>query len=291
MTGITLLAPPGFMLSMKRWLLASSYTIVYGVPELLHLTAFTLLRRLRTHRPYNERLISLEHKFLNRADSYLHSWSHLFCSIFNITVHVEKRYDKVSSNERLLVVVLNQQSLLEGAIRSMITSDLAKCSICPTNERLLPHLFTFQNIEFAMLPFIGWNRALTGVVIRRGYTASTQAGLKKVIDRMRTFNDSFYISVEGKRSQDGKLNAYKKGAAIMAIESQCDILPITFHNAGNLWPYGEWRIRSGHAKIVLHKVISTKGMTILDKDKLTQKLRNIAESELIYQENLPKPTI
>jgi len=69
------------------------------------------------------------------------------------------------------------------------------------------------------------------------------------------------------------------GAAIMAIQTKIDIIPMTFENIGQLWPYGQWHIRSGQMKIILHDRISKKDLTLNDKEILTQKLRNIAEIE------------
>ena len=147
------------------------------------------------------------------------------------------------------------------------------------SPRLLPHYFLFQNIEFALLPFFGWNPATTGVVIRRESKQSTRAGVQRLLERAKTFNDSFFISIEGQRSKDGLLSPYKKGAAIIAIESKSDIIPVTFKHVGQLWPYGQWRLRPGQVKVVLHERISTQGLTLTDKDMLTQRLRTIAELE------------
>jgi len=277
---ISPLPPPSVFLSAKQWFVAGFYTVLYKLPELTHLFAFTVVRHFRKSRVSNERLLHLERHFLTRAESYHHRWGHAFCSSFGINVQVESRIKMdVSSNEHVLLVLLNQESILLGPAVAVISGDLSKCKKCRINERFLPTYFVFQNIEFTLLPFFGSNSGLTGVVIRRGNKQSKRAGLQRLIQQMNTFNDTFTISIEGQRNKDGHLNTYRMGAAIIAIQTKSDIIPMTFENMGQLWPYGQWRIRSGQIKIILHDRISTKNLTLNDKEILTQKLRNIAEIE------------
>jgi len=278
---ISSLPPPSAVLSAKRWLVAGFYTVLYKLPELTHLFAFTIVRHFRKSRTSNERLLHLERHFLTRAESYHHQWGHTFCSTFGINVQIESRLKvNVSSNEHVLFVHLNQQSILEQPVAAIACGDLNKCKKCCFKTRLLPTYFIFQNIEFSLLPFFGWNVGLIGVVIRRGNKQSIHAGVQRLLQRMNKFNDNFLISIEGQRSKDGRLNTYKMGAATIAIQTKSDIIPISFENVGQLWPYGEWRIRSGQVKIIIHDRISTKEFTLDDKEILTQKLRNIAETEL-----------
>lgn len=51
-------------------------------------------------------------------------------------------------------------------------------------------------------------------------------------------------------------------------------------NAGNVWGYGDWQVRPGHVTMVYDHVISTHGLTLDDKNKLTDELRLIAEREI-----------
>jgi 1-acyl-sn-glycerol-3-phosphate acyltransferase len=279
---IPLTAPlPSIVTSVQRWLSAAFHTTLYGIPELTHLLAFNFVRRCRQQAITNEYLRACERYFLTRAEFYRHRWGHAFCSTFGIDVQTEYRFDEpISSNERVLFVILNQQSMLETPILGMISNDQTRCKQCQHVTRLVSLHFLFMNIEFALIPFFGWNCALRGIVIQRGKQQSTRAGVQQLIERTRMFNDNFCMSIEGQRSRDGRLNVYKKGAAIMAIQSQSDIIPITFENAGHLWAYGQWRIRPGQVKVVFHERISVENMTLADKDALTQRLQRIGETEL-----------
>ena len=263
---------PSVWRSVQQWISAGFYTAVYGLPEFSHLLAFNLVRQFRKSQMQNGLLRQLERHFLSRAVAYRHRWARAFCSTFGIHVQLENRLGTViPPQDRIIFVQLNQESMLEQPAFVLIAAH--------PSQHPLPHCFAFQNIEFALLPFFGWNLALPGVVIRRGSKKSTRAGVQRLLQRAKTFNDSFWISVEGQRSKDGQLSTYKKGAAIIAIESKSDIIPISFENVGQLWPYGHWQLRPGHVKVIVHERILTEGLTLNDKDVLTQRLRTLGEME------------
>jgi len=80
------------------------------------------------------------------------------------------------------------------------------------------------------------------------------------------------------------LGEYKKGAAIAAISSGATIVPVIMVGTAQVWPYGDWRLRSGKKVDVRFLApMDTKGMTIEDRTVLTQRLRSIAEASLVQQ--------
>jgi 1-acyl-sn-glycerol-3-phosphate acyltransferase len=149
---------------------------------------------------------------------------------------------------------------------------------------LYPLIFQRQfslivNIEFALLPIIGWLTVADGAVILvRQWPAQARAGMRQAAQRMRE-GESFGISIEGRRSIDGGLSPYKKGPILLAIEAQCDIVPFMTHGEWPLWPRGQWKVRPGTVDAVLYPPISTRGLTIDDRDDLLAQLRELAVRE------------
>ena len=88
------------------------------------------------------------------------------------------------------------------------------------------------------------------------------------------------ISIEGRRSPDGALQPYKKGAAVMAIESGATIIPVVLRGTRERLPYGAWRVRPGTIEVDYLEAIETKGLTYEDRDELVARLRALAEAEL-----------
>jgi 1-acyl-sn-glycerol-3-phosphate acyltransferase len=169
--------------------------------------------------------------------------------------------------------MLNQTSLIET---------FTVHYVLPTSFKI------FMNIEYALIPFVGWLPWLMGgVVIIRQWSKQARKGLEKAAQRIRNGN-SFYMSIEGVRSPAAGLNPYKKGSAILAISAQTTIIPIVIYDARKILPYGEWRVKGGNVEIVLCQAIPTTGLKYEDRDELTRRLRSIAEIEL-YRMKTDRP--
>lgn len=185
---------------------------------------------------------------------------------FGIELTVEDRSDVLTRprDRGVLFVHLDQQTLLSVAIYSLV----------------LPRPFRLVvNAEFAALPLVGWLSLAQGAVpIWRQRPLQAKAALRRVSEAIRQ-GDDFGMSIEGRRSPDGELSPYKKGAAVIAIEAQCDIVPFMSHGEWALWPHGTLAVRPGRIHGIAYPAISTRGMTYDDRDELVAQLRALAESE------------
>ncbi len=75
------------------------------------------------------------------------------------------------------------------------------------------------------------------------------------------------IYPEGQRSFDGKLNEFKKGAAILATELKLPIVPIALDGAYRIWPRKSWRLRLAKIKIRFGKPIDAQEIVSNETDK------------------------
>jgi len=200
---------------------------------------------------------------LDRSWRIIKGWSHTTMKIFGVVVEVKFDNDKSQLEEGGVLVVLTQQSLL------------VPTAICSRSDK---RLMSIWNIEYALIPFLGWATSLMGWIIVRQWPEQSKRQLRKAALYARN-GGLILISAEGKRSTDGELMPYKKGAAVLPIESQAHIHPLYIAGARHCLPVGEWKIRPG--TIVLHYLepIPTKGLTYDDRDSLLEKLRAVAEVE------------
>lgn len=194
----------------------------------------------------------------------LRRWAGLQLKALGIEVTVDDR-SGFDGKRGVLFVDLHQQTLLSTLIYPMV----------------IPHRASMiVNVEYAALPLIGWLALRLGSVpIVREKPEQAKAAMAPIVARLRS-GESFGMSIEGRRTEDGGLSAYKKGAAVLAIEAQCDIIPFMSFGEYALWPRGEWRVRPGHVHCVAYPPVSTKGLTYADRDALVAKLRALAEEEL-----------
>jgi 1-acyl-sn-glycerol-3-phosphate acyltransferase len=200
-----------------------------------------------------------------RAWSYFAMWSKLQCKIFGIQLRVIDRNGSLYLDCPYVFVQLNQTSLLEIIYWP---------NFLPVSSRFI------ENIEFALIPFLGWaSMAIGGIPIIRQWAPQSFRGLA-LAERALKQKSNISISIEGKRSRDGSLNPFKKGPVVMAISSKATIIPVIFKGARERLAYGEWRPRPGLVEVTLCKAISTEGMTYNDRSVLVSQLRSIAEKEI-----------
>ena len=193
----------------------------------------------------------------------IRNWNRATMNIFGVVVEVKFEDEQSQLEEGGVIVVLTQQSLLTPT-----------AVICASDKRIM----SIFNIEYVLIPFLGWATSLMGWVIIRQWPKQSKRQLRKAALYAKNGGLTL-ISAEGKRSIDGELNPYKKGAAVFPIESQSLIHPLYIAGARHCLPVGEWRIRPG--TIVLHYLepIPSKGLTYDDRNSLLEKLRAVAEVE------------
>jgi 1-acyl-sn-glycerol-3-phosphate acyltransferase len=200
---------------------------------------------------------------------FFHKWAEYFLKIFQIALQIDDRNGNDYGSSGHLFVDLNQDSLLQTVIYI----------------KAVPRNVGLMNIEFALIPFVGWSFwSLGGRVIIRQWPSQAKRVVNSFVSVLAK-ESNVWSTLEGYRSKDGRLLPYKKGPVILAIQAQAKIVPIFFEGTGKAMPYGEWRIRPGTIKVTRHKKIDTVGMTLEDRDKVLTQLRSLAESEIERSKN------
>ena len=101
--------------------------------------------------------------------------------------------------------------------------------------------------------------------------------------------ESFMIYPEGKRSSDGRLLPFKKGAFVMAIKAQAPIVPISISGASKVMPKGAFAIRPGVVRITIHDPVPTAGYRLEEREQLSDVVRQ-AILQGLTPEEWPEPT-
>jgi 1-acyl-sn-glycerol-3-phosphate acyltransferase len=195
-------------------------------------------------------------------------WGWALLRIFRVHLQVEDRNQEAYERPPYLFVLMNQTSLLEAFIIPVVTP--------------VPVAVIF-NIEFALIPFLGWLMWLLGgvVVVRQWAAQAKRAALK--VNQLLQRGISFCVSIEGRRSPNGALLPYKKGPVVMALTTGARIVPLYVLGARRVWPYGEWRLRPGEVTAVLGKVVSLEGRSLEERDIIISELEALAREELAHQ--------
>jgi 1-acyl-sn-glycerol-3-phosphate acyltransferase len=110
------------------------------------------------------------------------------------------------------------------------------------------------------------------IAIDRENPRKALKSVKQAAERIRN-GVSVLIFPEGTRSADGRVQPFKRGGFRLALESGCDIVPVTIHNSRNIVPKGSMRVKRGSITIVIGKPIPISGYRKKDVNALMARVR------------------
>jgi 1-acyl-sn-glycerol-3-phosphate acyltransferase len=144
--------------------------------------------------------------------------------------------------------------------------------------------------ELFKTPILGtaMRRALLVPVDRGNRDAGIEAvrAAKTVVEQ--GLNMTIYV--EGKRSFDGKLLAFKKGPFYLAEECGVPVVPMTIVGTHYAMPKARFSIKPGKVKVIFHDPIEPKDFG--DRDCLMEKVRTVIESGLPEEyRQAPQPAV
>lgn len=138
----------------------------------------------------------------------------------------------------------------------------------PVQFRFLAKRGLFQ------IPFLGTHLAQAGhIPVPRD---DPRAAVKTMIHAAEILHNraiSLLIFPEGGRSEDGQLQPFKEGAAYIAIQAQVPLVPIALNGTREIMPMGSAVFRRGRVRLRIGDPISTKGMILKDRERLTKEAR------------------
>lgn len=134
--------------------------------------------------------------------------------------------------------------------------------------------------EMRKIPIVGAAcHAMGHIFIDRKNRERAVATLKEA---QKTLVDgtSVLFFPEGTRSESGKLQAFKKGAFVMAKDIDLPILPITIIGSNDVLPTNTFDLKPGNIHVVIHPAISAAQVQEQDAEWLMQQARNRIASAL-----------
>ena len=137
---------------------------------------------------------------------------------------------------------------------------------------VLPRYTFIAKSELRKLPLFGYGAESAGVVFlardnRKAAFESYQGAAKEV-----TAGKNVVVFPEGTRGRDYSLRPFKKGPFVLAIASQCPIIPTIIHGSREVMPKGSFRVRSGVIDVHFLDPIETKGLDYDDRAELMMRV-------------------
>jgi 1-acyl-sn-glycerol-3-phosphate acyltransferase len=148
------------------------------------------------------------------------------------------------------------------------------------------HMRFIAKQQLRRIPVFGYALARAGNVFvdRTG----SEADRTKLKDSVRAVQErvSIVFFAEGTRAKDGKLMPFKKGAAILAIEAGVPLVPAALAGTHAILPSGKLAIHARPAALVIGEPFLTAGLTLDDREKLTEDCHRRVAQCLLEAERL-----
>jgi 1-acyl-sn-glycerol-3-phosphate acyltransferase len=136
----------------------------------------------------------------------------------------------------------------------------------------LPRYSFIAKSELRKIPLFGYGAEAAGIVFldrdnRKAAFDSYKVAAKEV-ERGR----SIVVYPEGTRGGDYHLRPFKKGPFVLAIASQCPIIPTIVHGSREVMAKGSFRVKKGVIDVHFLPPIETKGLTYDDRAELMMRV-------------------
>lgn len=134
--------------------------------------------------------------------------------------------------------------------------------------------------ELSKIPVLGYTFAVGGFVpVPRENREAAMRAIEQAARSIQAGN-SFLIFPEGTRSRTKDLLPFKKGGFIMALKAQAPIVPVAVTGGRDAMRKGSAIVRPVLVTVRVGEAIETAGMTLADRDRLIQTVRDRIEELL-----------
>ncbi len=131
------------------------------------------------------------------------------------------------------------------------------------------------------IPFLGTHLSRAGhIPVPREDPRAAVKTLQLAGDTVQKKRISLLVFPEGGRSHDGVLTPFKEGGAYIAIRAGVPVVPLVLIGGTKILPYGAGIVKSGSVTMRILPPIETSGLSLKDRSKLTEQVRNLILAEL-----------
>jgi 1-acyl-sn-glycerol-3-phosphate acyltransferase len=138
--------------------------------------------------------------------------------------------------------------------------------------------------ELTWVPIWGWAlRFGPFIMIDRSNPRDALASIERAMQTIRS-GQSVILFPEGTRTNDGKLQPFKRGAFSLAAKSGVPVVPMTINNTYGIMPKGTFSVKKADISVILEKPILTVGLeSKTDELELIEQVHKAIEKHYIDQ--------
>ncbi len=130
------------------------------------------------------------------------------------------------------------------------------------------------------IPIVGLAFRLANFVpVDRGNRDAALATVKQAVEHIKA-GSSFLVYPEGTRSPDGRMQRFKKGSFVMAIEAGVPIVPVACSGAHRIMKKNSLVIHPGKVTVRFGKPVDVYGYAVEQRTALAQLVRDAVAAQL-----------
>ena len=134
--------------------------------------------------------------------------------------------------------------------------------------------------ELSKLPIFGFFYKRTCILVDRGSARSRKAVYDSAQERLKQGMSICIFPEGGVPKEDIILDNFKDGAFRLAIEHQIPIVPMTFADNKQRFPYDFIKGSPGRMRVTIHPFMSTENKEVVDKKEMSEIARELIFKEL-----------
>ncbi len=137
--------------------------------------------------------------------------------------------------------------------------------------------------ELEVVPVFGWGLKWGSYIgIDRGRSAKAMRSLEDAIQKIRD-GASVLLYAEGTRTEDGRLQPFKRGAFNIAVKAGAPVVPLTINGTYSLLPKGSIVVRPKPVELVLETPLQIEGEGKEEELRLMEKVHEAIERNYVPQ--------
>jgi 1-acyl-sn-glycerol-3-phosphate acyltransferase len=146
-------------------------------------------------------------------------------------------------------------------------------------------LFYVAKMELKRVPFLGqYMQAMGMIFINRSNREQAMTSMRTAIKDIAG-GKSIVVFPEGTRSKSGDLQAFKRGAFVIACEGQIPIIPVVIHGGSKALKSGSFSLRPTKVEIEICPMVEAKSFEKLNPDDLAKEMHGLFQEKLKREAN------
>ena len=176
---------------------------------------------------------------------------------------------------RVRITILNKEKIQQGRSYIIISNHQSEYDILALVTSLGIQFRWIIKQELRSVPLFGYALyASRNIFIDRSEPASAIKSINKGMDRLPPGTSVMFFA-EGTRSMDGKIQPFKKGGFVMAMEKGFPILPVTVNGSRRIMPKKSLIFTPGTIEVVVGDPIETSGYTDIQLQEIMDRTRRV----------------